>query len=71
MTCYTGHTIVIAIIGLDGLVVMMATSAYLPLVMLVIATAITATTWRWLLGRGPLEWIVHKTTKAVAQLADR
>lgn len=66
LTGYAGHIVVIFVIGFEDFVHIAARTGYLSLVVLIVGTAIGTTCWRRWIGRGPLEWLVHRATHAVA-----
>lgn len=69
LTSYAGHIVVIYLLGLDGMIQLLTLYLYLPLLVLIGVTMLVTTVWRQLLGRGPLEWVLHKAGTAVGDLA--
>ena len=71
LSAYVGHILLIALIGLPGMVALLTDHGYGLLLLVVLATPLLAlgtTTW---LGRGPLERLVTATAGAAARTADR
>ncbi|MFB9903184.1 DUF418 domain-containing protein [Allokutzneria oryzae] len=67
LTAYVGHLLALKAIGPEQLASMAAQHPYLPWLALVAGTAVFAIVWRRLLGRGPLEWLLHKASTWPAQ----
>lgn len=71
LTAYVGHLVALRLFGQDHLEQALSHSLYLPWLVLVAAALVFCTTWRALLGRGPLERVLHHTSTGLARLADR
>lgn len=69
LTAYVGHLLALRAFGTERLQAVFAENLYLPWLVLVLAAAVVCTAWRMLLGRGPLEWLLHRLSRAPEQLA--
>ncbi|GAA4884960.1 DUF418 domain-containing protein [Saccharopolyspora cebuensis] len=59
LTAYVGHLLALKAVGPDNLGRMMVEQPYAPWLILCVATMVLTLVWRLLLGRGPLEWLLH------------
>ena len=71
LTAYVGHLVALRIYGTENLIATLGDQPYLPWLVLVISALVTTTVWRFALGRGPLEWILHRASTGAASLAHR
>ena len=71
LTAYVGHLVALWIFGSENLASTISAQPYLPWFVLVLSAVIVATLWRFAIGRGPLEWILHRTSSGVASLVQR
>lgn len=67
LSCYTGHILLLGLIGMNGMVLILTVGGYLPIVLLVVLAAVLAIVWRRWFGRGPLERLLS----AVASVSGR
>lgn len=68
LTAYAGHLLVLRAFGPEQLQGAQAEHPYLLWLALVVAAAVVCTAWRTLLGRGPLEWLVHQLSRTPERL---
>ncbi|MCA1281848.1 DUF418 domain-containing protein [Saccharopolyspora sp. 7B] len=59
LTAYAGHIVLLAAIGTDGLMALQQTAPHLTWLLLTAIVVVFAVVWRALLGRGPLERVLH------------
>ena len=71
LTAYVGHLLALKALGAKQLSQVASEHPYLPWLVLAVATVLIATAWRKLLGRGPLEWVLHHASIAPARLLSR
>lgn len=71
LTAYVGHLLALLIFGADNLADAVATHPYLPWLVLALSTVTATAVWRFAIGRGPLEWILHRTSSGAAALVQR
>ncbi|MCX2732725.1 heparan-alpha-glucosaminide N-acetyltransferase domain-containing protein [Saccharopolyspora sp. NFXS83] len=66
LTAYAGHIVALAAVGTSRLGPIREAWPWIPLLVLVVSTLAIATTWRALLGRGPLERVLHRVSTVPA-----
>ncbi|MEU6127999.1 DUF418 domain-containing protein [Saccharopolyspora sp. NPDC047091] len=66
LTAYAGHIVLLAAIGTDGLTGLQQVAPHLAWVLLAAIVVVFAVVWRALLGRGPLERVLHLVSAAPA-----
>ncbi|QUH05797.1 DUF418 domain-containing protein [Saccharopolyspora erythraea] len=71
LTAYVGHLVALWAYGTKNLTATLTEQPYLPWLVLVISALIATTAWRSVLGRGPLEWVLHRASAGAAALAHR
>ncbi|PFG95630.1 putative membrane protein [Saccharopolyspora erythraea NRRL 2338] len=71
LTAYVGHLLALKAVGSDRLGQVISEHLYLPWLVLVAAAMLITTTWRRILGRGPLEWALHRASAWPARLVSR
>ncbi|MBQ6644092.1 MAG: DUF418 domain-containing protein [Saccharopolyspora sp.] len=70
LTAYAGHLLALKAFGVKQLQEVMSSGyTYVPWLVLVAVTLVFCTAWRKLLGRGPLEWVLHQASIAPARMS--
>ncbi|WP_092976402.1 DUF418 domain-containing protein [Actinopolyspora lacussalsi] len=71
LTCYAGHLLVLRALGPERLAPLMGEHPHALWLLLVTGALLCAALWRRFLGRGPLEWTLHRLTAALGKLIVR
>ncbi|SDJ76946.1 Uncharacterized membrane protein YeiB [Actinopolyspora mzabensis] len=71
LTCYAGHLLVLRAFGPGGLAHLIGEHSYTLWLLLVTGALLSAALWRRFLGRGPLEWALHRLSALIGRVIVR